>query len=336
MTGAMPLTIPGLIRPAVPSLLVSRLDSLLPSLADARVLLVDDDPGMIQMLGRVLSGYTQLRFATAGEQALDIAQTWQPELVLLDAEMPGIDGFEVCRRLKADPLLAEVPVIFVTQHTDASVEAAVFELGAADFVAKPVSGPALRARVAMQLRLYRTAQRLVRLARRDTLTGLAERAQLDEELDLECRRARRTGQPLALLLVGIEGLAAYQQRHGRGAADNALRHVAALARQVLQRPADLVARHSDEVFALLLPDTTAAGAAALALRLRQALHDNGDGSDALTLALGVGLLATGAGDALGAAQAALAAARASGADGPGGLQLCVALPGGGHEAPVAA
>lgn len=335
MARAMPLTVPSPVRPAAPSPLASRLDGLLPSLADARVLLVDDDPGMIQVLGRLLSGYSQLRFATDGEQAIAIAQAWQPELLLLDAEMPGLDGFEVCRRLKADPLLAEVPVIFVTQHTDARVESAVFELGAADFVAKPVAGPALRARVAMQLRLYRTAQRLVRLARRDALTGLAERAQLDEELDLECRRARRSGQPLALLLVGIEGLASYRQRHGSGAADNALRHLAGLARQVLQRPADLVARHADEVFALLLPETTAAGAVALAARLRQALA--ADGVDGLTLALGAGLLAAGAGagagDPAGAAQAALDAARADGTD---DLRLCTALPGGGHEPPIAA
>ncbi len=322
----MPLTIPSAIRPAAPSPLASRLDSLLPALADARVLLVDDDPGMIQMLGRLLSGYSQLRFATDGGQALAIARSWQPELVLLDAEMPGIDGFEVCRQLKADPLLAEVPVIFVTQHTDARVESAVFELGAADFVAKPVAGPALRARVAMQLRLYRTAQRLVRLARRDALTGLAERAQFDEELDLECRRARRSGQPLALLLAGLEGLPGYLERHGRGAADNALRHVAGLAQQALQRPADLVARHGEDVFALLLPDTTATGAAVLAQQLQQALA----GESELTLAIGIGLLA-GDGDPTTAAAAALAAARAAG---PGRIYASAATTAG-HEPPVA-
>lgn len=326
MGRAMPLTLPSPLHPAAPSPLASRLDSLLPALADARVLLVDDDPGMIQMLGRLLSGYSQLRFATDGAQALAIARSWQPELVLLDAEMPGIDGFEVCRQLKADRLLAEVPVIFVTQHTGASVEAAVFELGAADFVAKPVAGPALRARVAMQLRLHRTAQRLLRLARRDALTGLAERAQFDDELDLECRRARRSGQPLALLLAGLEGLAAYRKRHGQGAADNALRHVAGLAQQALQRPGDLVARHGDEVFALLLPDTTAAGAAALAARLQQALA----GEAELTLAIGIGLLAS-EGDPSVAAAAALAAALEAG---PGRVCVCAATADG-HEPPLA-
>lgn len=310
----MPLTLPSAPHPAAPSPLASRLDSLLPSLADARVLLVDDDPGMIQALGRLLSGYSQLRFATDGTQALALAQSWQPELVLLDAEMPGLDGFEVCRRLKADPLLADVPVIFVTQHNDARVEAAVFELGAADFIAKPVAGPALRARVAMQLRLHRTAQRLVRLARRDALTGLADRAQLDDELALETRRARRNGQPLALLLAAVQGLAGHEQRHGRGTADHALRDVADLARQLLQRPADLAARHGEHVFALLLPDTAAAGATALAQRLQQALADAGG----LTLAIGIGLL-TGDGDPAAAAQAALDAASHAA---PGSLFLC--------------
>ncbi|HEY8878668.1 MAG TPA: response regulator [Roseateles sp.] len=325
----MPLTLPSFGGPAAPSPFASRLDSLLPSLADARLLLVDDDAGMIQMLGRLLSGYHQLRFATDGVQALAIAQTWQPELVLLDVEMPVMDGFEVCRRMKADPLLAEVPVIFVTQHTDARVEAAVFELGAADFVAKPVAGPALRARVAMQLRLQRTAQRLLRLTRRDPLTGLAERTLFDEELDLERRRARRNHQPLALLLVGLEGLAAYRERHGRGAADNALRHVAGLAQQALQRPADLIARHDEDVFALLLPDTTASGAAALAQRLQQALATE-PGSSELTLSIGIGLLPD-EGDPRSAAEAALAAARAAG---PGRVFLC-ATTSSGHEPPIA-
>jgi diguanylate cyclase (GGDEF)-like protein len=319
----MPLSPPTDITPAAPSPLAHRLDSLLPALGDARLLLVDDDPGQIQQLGRLLAGYSQLRFATSGEQALTLAQKWQPELVLLDAEMPGLDGFEVCRRMKADPLLADVPIVFVTQHTDAGVEAAVFELGAADFIAKPVAGPALRARVAMQLRLRRTAQRLVRLARRDALTGLAERAQLDEELTLETRRARRNGQPLALLLAQVEGLAGYEQRHGRGAADNALRHVAGLAQQRLQRPADLAARHDTDVFALLLPDTTAAGAAALAAKLQQALAPDRE----LTLAIGVGLL-TGEGDPAAAADAALAHARTAG---PGSLYLCAARADGQHQ-----
>lgn len=316
----MPLTIPSSIRPAGACPLASRLDSLLPSLVDARVLLVDDDPGMIQLLGRMLSGYSQLRFATDGARALALAQAWQPELVLLDAEMPGIDGFEVCRQLKADPLLAEVPVIFVTQHTDARVESAIFELGAADFVAKPVAGPALRARVAMQLRLHRTARRLLRLTQRDALTGLASREQFDEDLELACRHARHAGSPLAMLLVSVEGLDGYRQQHGSGAADDALCLTASLAQELL-RPADPLARYDDEAFALLRPDLPAAGAVALAARLQQT-PPPGQG---LTLAIGIGLLAAGVGNLAEAARSALAAARATG---PSRTYLCATTPDG--------
>lgn len=310
----MPLSLPAHITPAAPSPLLHRLDSLLPPLADARLLLIDDDPGQIQQLARLLSGYRQLRFATDGAQALELARSWQPELVLLDADMPGIDGFEVCRRLKTDPLLADVPVVFVTQHNDARIEAAVFELGAADFLAKPVAGPALRARVAMQLRLRRMGQRLISLSRRDPLTGLAERGQFDDELVLETRRARRNGLPLTVLLAAVEGLDDYTARHGRGAAENALRHVAGLARQRLQRPADLAARHAESVFALLLPDTAAAGAAQLALALQRAIVPD----DELTLTIGIGLYSGGDNDAAENALAALAAARQAG---PGSLYI---------------
>jgi diguanylate cyclase (GGDEF)-like protein len=214
----------------------------------------------------------------------------------------------------------------VTQHNDARVEAAVFELGAADFIAKPVAGPALRARVAMQLRLHRTAQRLVRLSRRDALTGLAERAQLDDELALETRRAHRNGQPLTLLLAGIEGLAAHAQQHGHGAADDALRRLAAQAQQLARRPADLAARHGEDTIALLLPDTAAGGATALAARMQQALAD----APGLALAVGIGL-AAGGGDPAAAAAAALAASRG---DAPARTHLCTARPDGGHEAPL--
>jgi len=322
-------------------------DWLLPVLADARVLLVDDDLCTIQWLTRLLSGYSELRFATDGEQALTIARSWLPELILLDAEMPGMDGFEVCRRLRRDPLLADVPVIFIVRHTDEFVETTVFELGAADFITKPVAGPAMRARVAMQLRLHRTAQNLLRLAGSDALTGLIDRAHFDEELTVETRRARYSGQPMALLLAELEGLPEYRQRLGRTAADKVMRHVAQLARQALKRPADLLARHSEDVLALLLPDTDACGATALARRLCQVLAEPMAGRGvhgrlSMRLALGLGLLPTGAGDLAGAAKAALDEARATRASGAAGtdvtsvLQLCTVLPGGGLEAPFRA
>ena len=94
------------------------------------ILIVDDDPGSIQIMGRILSGVGQLRFATTGEDALRLARESAPDLMLLDAEMPGMTGIQAFEALKAEPKLADVPVIFVTSHSEAEFEVAVFDKGA--------------------------------------------------------------------------------------------------------------------------------------------------------------------------------------------------------------
>lgn len=146
------------------------------------ILLVDDDPATIQLLARILAGQAQLRFATDGESALRLAREAPPDLVLLDAEMPGMDGFEVCEALKADPDLTDIPVIFVTSHSDPAFEVAGFEIGAADFISKPVAVPLVLARVKAQLRVKRMADELRRLSTSDALTGIANRRRFDEAL----------------------------------------------------------------------------------------------------------------------------------------------------------
>lgn len=254
-------------KPSIPPAQADAGVASLPSLLDARLLLVDDDPAAIQMLSRVLAGYSHLRFATNGADALRVAAEWSPEIVLLDAEMPGLSGFDVLKRLKADPQLSSVPVIFVTQHSDAQTETMVFEMGAADFITKPVTGPALRARVAMHLRLRRITELLAALQTRDGLTGLANRQRLDHQLGIECARAQRGGQALALLLLQVDFLNAYRQIHGDAQGEQVLRQVAALLSGLSHRPADLGARLDADTFALLLPQTDADGASDLAVRL---------------------------------------------------------------------
>jgi diguanylate cyclase (GGDEF)-like protein len=274
--------------------------SLTPSLLDARILLVDDDAAMVQALARLLSGYGQLRFATSGAQALIVAAGWVPELILLDAEMPGLSGFDVFRALQGDPRLADVPVIFVTQHREPEIETAVFELGAADFVTKPVAGPALRARVAMHLRLARMAQALAARPRQDALTGLASRPALEERLAEETVRAQRSGRALSLLLADIDHFGAYNETRGTAAGDDCLRALASLVHLLARRPGDLAARHGADAFALLLPDTDAAGAAAVAEGLGRGLdaldlpHPASPVASRVTASVGLSTLAAGA------------------------------------------
>ena len=230
------------------------------------ILLVDDDPGSIQVMGRMLSGVAELRFATSGEDALRLARESPPDLMLLDAQMPGMSGFEVLRVTRAEPKLADVPVIFVTSCCEAAIEVAGFEKGAADFIAKPVSAPLLLARVKTQLRAKRMADELRRIATIDVLTGVANRRRFDEALEREWRRTLRSGDPLALLMIDVDHFKLFNDRYGHPAGDACLRSISQALVGASVRPADLVARYGGEEFAVLLPATPRRGAQQVADR----------------------------------------------------------------------
>ncbi|HTN82975.1 MAG TPA: ATP-binding protein [Sorangium sp.] len=128
----------------------------------AIVLLVDDDPGSLKLLSEALAGQPLLTLAVAidGEMALRQIRREAPDLVLLDAVMPGMDGFEVCRRLKADPATRGIPILFMTVLADAASRVRGLELGAVDYVSKPFVREELVARVRTQLAIHAAARAL--------------------------------------------------------------------------------------------------------------------------------------------------------------------------------
>jgi diguanylate cyclase (GGDEF)-like protein len=224
------------------------------------ILLVDDDPSAIQLLARILADSGNLRFATCGEDALRLALASPPDLILLDAEMPGLSGFEVCATIKATPALADTSVIFVTSHGEPAFEVAGFEIGGADFIAKPLIAPLVLARVTAQLRVKRMADELRRIATHDSLTGLANRRSFDVALDREWRCAQRSGDALTLLMIDVDHFKAFNDRYGHPAGDDCLQRIARALESACRRPADLVARHGGEEFAVVLPHTDRLGA----------------------------------------------------------------------------
>lgn len=126
-----------------------------------RVLLVDDVPGNIKVLAMALKDDHKLQVTTTGEDALKVARTSpQPDLILLDIMMPGMDGFEVCRRLKADPLTEEIPVIFVTALNEDADEEKGLNLGAIDYITKPYSVPLTKRRVQTHLDLKNCREKM--------------------------------------------------------------------------------------------------------------------------------------------------------------------------------
>ncbi len=128
-----------------------------------RILIVDDDPLNVRVLVELLRSEYQLVIARDGPQTLDrLAQASLPNLILLDVMMPGMDGFEVCRRIKAHPDWRAIPVIFVTALNQPFDESAAFEAGGVDFITKPVSPAVLHSRLRTHLRLRRTERLLLR------------------------------------------------------------------------------------------------------------------------------------------------------------------------------
>ena len=139
-----------------------------------RILLVDDSPINLKLLGNLLRGMGELFVATNGEMALQVAHDKLPDLILLDVEMPGKNGYEVCHELKQDPLLCEAAVIFVTSHQSMDHEIRALEAGAVDFITKPLNPPVVRARVNTHLTLKQQSDKLRQMANIDGMTGISD------------------------------------------------------------------------------------------------------------------------------------------------------------------
>ncbi len=276
-----------------------------------RLLVVDDQPANIQAVYQAFSPDHQVMMATSGEQALKVAASKQPDLVLLDVVMPGMDGHEVCRRLKADPATRHIPVIFVTGHSDEAAETKGLALGAVDFISKPIRPAIVRARVKTHLTLKAQTDLLRQWVYVDGLTGVRNRRSFDEQLVSEWGRAVRDGSALSVVMIDIDFFKLYNDHYGHLAGDACLRSVAGCLSRSAKRPGDLVARYGGEEFAVLLPGTPLEGALAFAQQLGTGVEGLGLAHEASvvgpTVTVSLGVCAT-HGDEPGSAEALLRSA----------------------------
>jgi diguanylate cyclase (GGDEF)-like protein len=265
-----------------------------------RLLIVDDDPASLRLLNAILEGMAKIHFATSGEEALRQVARHEPDLILLDVDMPGLGGHATCAALKADPASAELPVIFVTACADTACETQALALGAVDFIHKPVNAPVVLARVKTHLALKQKSDQLRRLTMMDALTGIANRRAFDESLHLEWQRVLRHGEPLSLLMIDIDYFKRYNDAHGHPAGDTCLRQVAAAIADTTKRAGDLAARYGGEEFAVILPHTGLQDARTIAERIcacvRALAMAHGDSPVAphVTISVGVASMTTGA------------------------------------------
>ncbi len=258
-----------------------------------RLLVVDDQPINIQALYQAFSADHQVFMATSGEQALATCADKQPDLVLLDVVMPGMDGYEVCRRLKANAATRDIPVIFVTAHNDEEAETRGLDAGAVDFISKPINPRIVRARAKTHLLLKAQSDLLRHWVYIDGLTGVHNRRYFDEQLASEWGRAMRNRSALSVVLLDVDFFKRYNDRYGHQIGDDCLRRVAATLKSALKRPGDLVARYGGEEFACVLPDTGLDGALQVARQLGQAVqaqlieHADSAVAPVVTVSLGV-------------------------------------------------
>ena len=234
---------------------------------NGRILIVDDAMENIQILHHALRDEHDVLFALSGEKALQIAHNQQPDLILLDAVMPGMDGYEVCGALRASAAARDIPVIFVTALTTPEDETRALEAGAVDFISKPFNVAVVRARVRTQLTVKRQADAMRELTLTDALTGVANRRSFNEAMDNEWRRCARSGTPMAVIMIDIDHFKNYNDAYGHQAGDLCLQQVSAAMKRCAGRPPDLLARYGGEEFIILLPQVGAEGAEVVAQRI---------------------------------------------------------------------
>ena len=260
-----------------------------------RLLIVDDQAVKVQALYHAFAADHQVFVATGGHQAEKMVHDKRPDLVLLDVVMPDLDGYEVCARLKSDPETRDIPVIFVTSQGDEAAETRGLDVGAVDFITKPINPRIVRARVRTHLTLKQQADQLRQVALIDGLTGLYNRRHLDEVLATESRRAARSG-PLSVLMLDVDHFKRFNDRYGHGAGDECLRRVGAALRATLNRPGDLVARYGGEEFVCVMPETEPSGALSVAQmleeRVRQLQIPHADSTTASVVTVSIGVATT--------------------------------------------
>lgn len=190
------------------------------------IMVVDDEIANIELIAAVLEEDYEIVFARSGEQAIDVARKFVPDLILLDVVMPGLDGYETCRRIKQDPGLADVPVIFTTGRDAVEDEVRGLAAGAIDYVTKPVQPVALRRRVSNHIGLKQKRDRLASLALIDPLTGLGNRRMFEDLLKDEVARLTPLGGWLSVILVDIDFFKQFNDMYGHPAGDRCLAQVA--------------------------------------------------------------------------------------------------------------
>jgi two-component system cell cycle response regulator len=237
-----------------------------------QILVIDDSQPIHTLIAALLKDEgVELHCADNGQYGITLATSLHPDLILLDVEMPGLNGFETCKRLRADPAMADVPIIFLTGVSELAEKVRGLELGAADYVTKPFNSKELLARVRASLRTSHLVRLLEDKALIDPLSGLGNRAMFQRRHAAEVSLRVRTHNPLSCIVLGMDYFKRINDQFGRYFGDQVLHKMGQIITSLV-RTEDVPCRHEHDQFCVLCPNTTAAAAAALAERMRAAIN----------------------------------------------------------------
>ncbi|MCU0548010.1 MAG: PleD family two-component system response regulator [Leptolyngbya sp. Prado105] len=278
------------------------MSEMMPSFHNPPLILVADDDKTMRLGVRQAmeqDGY-QVIEANDGNSCLAVFERVRPDVVLLDAIMPAIDGFTCCRRIQEMSGARRTPVLMITGLEDQDSVDQAFSVGAVDYITKPIHWAVLRQRVKrliQQVRLYQQLEtanhELQRLAAIDGLTQVANRRRFDEYMQQEWQRMLREQLPLSLILCDIDCFKLFNDTYGHQAGDDCLRQVAQVIQNSAKRAIDLPARYGGEEFAVILPNTDQEGAILVAQDIQSGVkqlgisHAASKVCDTVTVSLGV-------------------------------------------------
>ena len=258
-----------------------------------KILIVEDSKLNQEVLRRILADDHTVILTQTGDEALELARTEHPDIILLDIILPGMDGFEVLTELKKSDKTRTIPVIIISAMTKPDDEVKGLQLGAVDYITKPFHEIVVKTRVETHLRILKQMRVIEKFGFIDTLTNIPNRRQFDRDVIREWNRGKRDKTPFSILMIDVDHFKMYNDTHGHQQGDVALITVASAITSSLKRATDIAARWGGEEFAVLLPETELAGALTVAEEIRKNVEtsmipgDDGVEIHNVTISIGV-------------------------------------------------
>jgi two-component system, cell cycle response regulator len=278
-----------------------------------KVLVVDDDPDLRMLAGMQLGEGFDVIQASDGKECVELANERQPDVILLDMMMPGMNGAEVLTALSSNSITRDIPVIFLSALGTTDDRVKGLDGGAVDYISKPAEPRELVARVGAAARTKARQRQIAGRVSADPVTRLQNRDAFEHRLSQEISRSERSGAPLAILLIDLDQLDRVNDDFGRAVGDEILAEIAALLKGTL-RTSDILYRYGGDEFAAILPDTELGTAYLAAERCRTAMAEVEAGGIPTAASVGVAEFSSGraAEEVIARAEIALFRAKESG------------------------